>query len=123
MTSRAPRGPRTWSPAPTGGGGAEPRADVGGGERVEDEVGAREVGRRLGLVAPEHARVRAGHHQCPLGEAAGVQDAERAARLALGLEVAQLLDRDAELLAERLLGPRRVAGDAVQRGAALGEVV
>src|SRR5690349_24257981 len=74
-------------------------------------------------MAPEHGRVRAGHDERALGEAARVQDAEGAARLALGLEVRELLDRDAELLAERLLGPHGVAGDAVERRAALGEVV
>src|SRR4051794_4089754 len=123
MATLASSGPRTWSCEPTGGGGAEPRSDVGGGQRVEDEVRAREIARRLRLVTPEHRGVGAGHDQRPLGEAARMQDAEGAARGALGLEVRQLLDRDPQLLAERLLGPRGVAGDAVQRRALPGEVV
>ena len=99
------------------------RSDRGGVEGVEDQVRAGQVAGRVGLVAPEHHAVRARHHQRALGEAAGVQDAERAARRALGLEVRELLDRHAELVAERLLGPDGVAGDAVERRAALLEVL
>jgi hypothetical protein len=56
-------------------------------------------------------------------EAARVVDVERPAGRALGLEVRQLLDGDAQRLAERRLRVRGVAGDAVERHAALAEVV
>ena len=50
-------------------------------------------------------------------------DAESAACVPLRLEVRELLDVHAELLAEGLLGVGRVAGDAVQRGALSSELV
>jgi hypothetical protein len=52
-----------------------------------------------------------------------VQHAERAAGGALGLEVRELPDAQAELLLERLQGPDGVAGDAVERRARRVEVV
>ena len=112
----AQRGPRPHGRPPLA---ASPLEAV---EGVEEEVGARQVARRGRLVAPAHDRVGADHDERPLREAARVQHAEGAAGGALGLEVRELLDRDAELLLERLLGPDRVAGDAVERRAALGEV-
>ncbi len=72
----------------------------------------------VGLIAPLDDAVGSDDHQRALREAARVIDAEGAADRALGLEVRQLLDRHAELLAERRLRPGRVAGDAVQRRAA-----
>ena len=92
-------------------------------ERVEEEVRARQVARRLGLVAPAHDRVGPADDERPLREALGMEHPERAARLALGLEVRELLDRDAEALLERALRPDRVARDAVQRRAARLELV
>src|SRR6202000_1195346 len=58
-----------------------------------------------------------------LREAARVQDAEGLAYRALGLEVRELLDLDVELVLERRLRVMRVAGDAVERRAALRELV
>src|SRR5215211_2320073 len=136
MTTGAPAGPRTCSSGAGGGTGAEDRSpmpsslapawrrgtaaarrasaleDVQG---VEEQVGARQVAGRGGFMAPAHER--------PLREAARVQDAERPAGRAFGLEVGELLDVDAELLLERLLGVGRVAGHAVERRPALGQVL
>ena len=49
-------------------------------------------------------------------------DTEGPTGLTLGLEVRELLDRDAELLAKGRLRPRRIARDAVERRAARGEL-
>src|SRR5919204_1354197 len=134
-------GPRTWSSSRNGGTGAlrksvlMPRSlagGVGGGssadgrgrEPVEDEADAGEVAGRIGQVAPTHPPVRADDHDRPVRHPAGLEvGAERACRRALGLEVRELLDRDAELLLERLLRPDRIGRDAVERRALGGEVV
>ena len=86
-------------------GGADRRqrggAEVVRSERVEDQVGAGQHARVLGLVAPAHGAVGVDDHERALREPARVIDAERAARRALGLEVRELLDLDPELLLER----------------------
>ena len=82
----AQRGPRPPGRPPLA---ASPLEAV---EGVEEQVRARQVARRRRLVAPAHDRVGADHDQRPLREAARVQDAERAAGGALGLEVRELLE-------------------------------
>ena len=77
----------------------------------------------LGLMAPDHGAVGAHDHERALREAARMQDAERRTRRALGLEVRELLDLDAELLLEGRLRVGRVARHAVQRHTLGGEVV
>src|SRR4051794_35605717 len=101
-----------------GGGGAEPRS-----ERVKDQVGAGQVARLGRLVAPGDRAVGADDHERALREPARVVDAERPAGRALGLEVRQLLDLYPELPPERRLRVRGIAGDAVERRAALLEVL
>ena len=120
VARRRPRGAPLRAPDVVVGAdaaGAVPsRGRSGGRERVEDQVGARQVARRVGLVAPLDDAVGADHHERALREAAGVVDAERAARRALGLEVRELLDRRCR--AARLnacCDAGRVAGDAVER--------
>src|SRR4051812_161842 len=94
------------------------------GQRVEDQVRARQVAERLRPMAPLHDAVRPDDDERPCRASARREPcAERARRLALRLEVRQLLDRDAELLAERGLRVRVVAGDAVERRAAPGELL
>src|SRR6185312_3044251 len=88
-----------------------------GRQRVENQIGAGQNAWMLGLMAPGHGAVGADDDQRALGEAARVQDAEGLARRALGLEVRELLDLDAELGLERGLRVGGVAGDAVERGA------
>src|SRR3954447_19273651 len=110
-----------WSSGPIGASGAEPRSVSG--ERVEDQVGAGKLARRRRLVAPLHDGVGADQHERALREAARMQDAEGLAHGALGLEVRELLDLDVQGVLERRLRVVRVAGDAVERGAALGEVL
>ena len=61
----------------------------------------RQIGRRGRLVAPAHDPVGADDHERALREAALVQHAEGRAGRALGLEVRELRDAHAELLAER----------------------
>ena len=77
----------------------------------------------LGLVAPLHDALGVDDHERALREAARVVDAECAAGRALGLEVRQLLDLDAQLFFERALRVRRVTRDAVERGALGAEVL
>src|SRR5215212_1965944 len=124
--------PRTWSSGPIGGTGALPRpltarpapAASACGERVEDQVRARQHAGVLALPAPLHDAVGTDHHERALRHAALlVVDAERSAGRALRLPVGQLLDCDAELLLERPLRLGRVARDAIERGALRGEAV
>src|SRR5437588_11550437 len=123
-TSEPSSEPRTWSSAASGGSGALPRsvtasgARLDGVEAVEDQVRAGEVPGTRGLMAPLHHGVRVGDHQRALGEPGLVVDPEGPAGRALGLEVRQLRDVDPELLAEGVLRPRGVAGDAEEPGAA-----
>src|SRR5919204_5164904 len=101
--------------------GASPRCarrGSDGGKPVEDQVGAGQLARIGGLVAPPDDPLGVDDHERALWEPALVVDAERAAGPALGLPVRQLLDADPQLLLERPLGPGGVAGDAVEPGAA-----
>ena len=86
--------------------------------RARRRSGSRRAGRRASRPRSS-TRPRRRGRSAP-ARAAGSRrgaDAERAAGGALGLEVRELLDLDAELLLERLLGAGRVAGDAVERRA------
>ena len=80
--------------------GSPAAAALDGGEPVEDQVGAGQVARASAPGSSMDDAVGSDDHQRPLGEAAVVQHAEGRAGGALGLEVRQLGDRDAELLAE-----------------------
>ena len=121
------RRPRTWSSSPTAPGSAPSRgrsSPPAPARASRSAASASKIrlapGRSpgdVGLVAPAHDLVGPDDHQCPLREATRVVDAERAADLALGLEVRQLLDRHPELPGERRLRPGRVARDPVQRRA------
>src|SRR5215210_6906063 len=97
---------------------ARARRSSGAVKPVEDEVRAGQLPWVGGLVAPLHDSVRIHDHERALREPTLVVDAEGAASPALGLPVRQLLDAHAQLVLERPLGPRGVAGDAVQPGAA-----
>src|SRR5262245_62109092 len=69
-------------------------------------------------MAPAHHAVWAHNHQRTVGHPARLEVRPELLRgLALGLEVRELLDRDAELLLERDLRVRRIGRDAVERRA------
>ena len=108
-------------------GGAD-RGQRGGAEVAQDRASKIRLapGRTPGCSASwlhVHRAVAVDDHERPLREAARVVDAERPAGRALGLEVRELLDLDAELLLEGALRVRRVAGDAVERRALGREVL
>ena len=106
-------GPVRWSSGPSGGSGALPSPLIATSRAAQRAASASKIRfapgqlARVGrLVAPLHDPVGADHDERALRHAARVVDAERAARRALGLEVRELLDRDAELLLERLAATR-----------------
>src|SRR4051795_2232106 len=95
MTSRP--SPRTWSSA-SGSGGLEL---VKG---VEDEIGAWDLEGRRRHVRPLHLEVRPDHHQRALVVAAFLDvDVVLLRHLALGMEVGEQRERDAQVLLEGLV--------------------
>src|SRR4029077_13802856 len=125
-----PRPDRAPLAKPANGGAPAPRAPSDRGrlavegavQTLAQQLQRRQLAGRGRLEAPAHDALGADHDQSTLGEAAGVQNAEGCTRRALRLEVRQLLAAHAELFPERLLRPAGIAGDPVQRHAALGEL-
>jgi len=73
-------------------------------------------------MTPAHDTIRADDDQRALGKATWVIDPEGAARLALGLEVRELLDAHPQPLAEGRLRVAGIARDSVQRRPLIGEL-
>ena len=74
-------------------------------------------------MAPPDRGVRVDQHERAVGHPGRLEvRAEQAGRRALGLEVAQLRDADAERVGEGLLAVRRVGGHAVEIHALLAQV-
>ena len=123
-TSGAPSGPRTRSVRPDAAGPA-PRSEVASdvSEPVEDQVDAGQIAGRRRLVAPL-ARRASGPviTSARCGKPPGCSTPNASHVAPLGSKSRELLDVDAELRAERLLRRRRVAGDAVEGRAPLGEL-
>src|ERR1700710_128661 len=110
------------SRAGAGASGCAAGAVEGALDAFAQQLQRRQLAGRARLEAPAHDAVGVDEDERALGKAARVQHAEGRTRHALRLEVRELLDRDAELLLERFLRPSRVARNAVQRHATLGEV-
>src|SRR4051794_26988795 len=98
MTSTPPW-PRTWSSGPGSGGPALVKC-------VEDEIGARDLERAWRRVRPHDAEVGPDHHESAPRDAVVVDPQAVPARdLALGVEVREQRDGDAQVLLERLVRP------------------